>query len=242
MIIPSIDLQNGRVVQLVQGERLALERDLDAMLAAFAGFPCLQVIDLDAAKGDGGNDALVRRCCEAGFEVRVGGGIRSRARAEQALAWGAAQVIAGSAAFTGGDLNRAFLESLAPLGAGRVILAVDARQGQVASQGWLRMLPLTPMEAIRQAAAHCGGFLYTHVDAEGLQQGTSLAAAAALRAATSLPLAIAGGIASLAEIEALDALRCDAVLGMALYTGKLDLEALRARATGGAGRVQRSPT
>lgn len=233
MIIPSIDLQNGRVVQLVQGERLALERDLDAMLAAFAGFPCLQVIDLDAAKGAGANDALVRRCCAAGFAVRAGGGIRSRARAEQALGWGAAQVIAGSAAFTDKGLDLAFLESLAPLGAGRVLLAVDARQGQVAIHGWRRMLPLTPVDAIRQAEAHCGGFLYTHIDGEGLQQGTSLAAAAALRAATSLPLAIAGGIASLAEIEALEAMGCDAVLGMALYTGKLDLEALRARASGG---------
>jgi phosphoribosylformimino-5-aminoimidazole carboxamide ribotide isomerase len=233
MIIPSIDLQSGRAVQLVQGERLALERDLDAMLAAFAGFPCLQVIDLDAAKGAGANDDMVRRCCAAGFAVRVGGGIRSRARAEQALGWGAAQVIAGSAAFTGEGLNLGFLESLASLGRGRVILAVDARQGQVAVDGWRRTLPLTPVEAIRQAEAHCGGFLYTHIDGEGLQKGTSLAAAAALRAATSLPLAIAGGIASLAEIDVLDAMRCDAVLGMALYTGKLGLEALHARAAGG---------
>jgi phosphoribosylformimino-5-aminoimidazole carboxamide ribotide isomerase len=237
MIFPSIDLQHGRVVQLVQGERLALERDLDAMLAAFAGFPCLQVIDLDAAKGAGANDALVRRCCAAGFAVRVGGGIRSRARAEQALGWGAAQVIAGSAAFTGEGLDLAFLESLAPLGTGRVILAVDARKGQVAIHGWRRVLPLTPADAIRQAEAHCGGFLYTHIDAEGLQQGTSLAAAAALRAATSLPLAIAGGIASLTEIDALEALRCDAVLGMALYTGTLALETLRARAVASRGRT-----
>ncbi len=227
MVIPAIDLQGGRVVQLVQGERLALERGLDEMLAAFQGFPWLQVIDLDAAKGVGNNDALIRRCCQAGFRVRFGGGVRSRARAEEILQWGASRVIVGSAAFTASGLNTDFLASLAPLGTECIILAVDSRQGQVAVGGWRRLLPISPADAVRQAAPWVGEFLYTHIDTEGLMQGTSLPAVRDLRAATAHRLSIAGGIASQEEIAALAALNCDAVLGMAIYTGKLSLAALR---------------
>ncbi len=227
MVIPAIDLQGGRVVQLVQGERLALERGLDEMLAAFQGFPWLQVIDLDAAKGVGSNDALIRRCCQAGFQVRFGGGVRSRDRAEQILQWGASRVIVGSAAFTAAGVNTEFLAGLAPLGTERLILAVDSRQGQVAIGGWRRLLPISPADAVRQAAPWVGEFLYTHIDTEGLMQGTSLPAVRELRAATAHRLSIAGGIASQEEIAALAALDCDAVLGMAIYTGKLSLAALR---------------
>lgn len=230
MIIPAIDFQAGRVVQLVQGERLALERDLEEMLDAFAGFPWLQVIDLDAAKGEGANGALVRRCCRAGFRVRVGGGIRSRARAEEVLSWGAERLILGSAAFRADGVNTAFLGALAPLGQERLIVAVDSRNDHVAVAGWRQLLALTPAEAIRMAEPQCGGFLYTHIDGEGLMQGTSLPAVRRLRAATRLPISVAGGIASMAEITALEALGCDAVLGMALYTEKLALAGLRAHA------------
>ncbi|MGH9534080.1 MAG: HisA/HisF-related TIM barrel protein [Terriglobales bacterium] len=228
MVIPAIDLQAGRVVQLVQGERLSLERDVEEMLAAFRGFPWLQVIDLDAAKGEGRNDALVRRCCQAGFHVRVGGGIRSRERAEEVLAWGAERVILGSAAFQASGLDTEFLTALSPLGPERLILAVDSRENQVAVGGWRRRLPISPAEAVRDAGPFVHEFLYTHIDGEGLMQGTSLPAVQALRRATHRHLSIAGGIAGLEEIRALEAMDCDAVLGMAIYTGKLPLAALRA--------------
>lgn len=231
MVIPAIDFQAGRVVQLVQGERLALERGLDEMLDAFAGFPWLQVIDLDAAKGEGSNEALIRRCCRAGFRVRVGGGIRSRARAEEVLSWGAERIILASAAFRANGVNLEFLQTLAPLGPERLIVAVDSRGGHVAIAGWRQVLALTPAEAIRMAEPCCGGFLYTHIDGEGLMQGTSMPAVRQLRAATRLPLSVAGGIASMEEIYTLEALGCDAVVGMALYTEKLALGELRAHTT-----------
>lgn len=232
MIIPAIDFQNHAVVQLVQGERTALERELEPTLAWLAGFPLLQIIDLDAAKGEGDNSALVRRCCQAGFRVRVGGGVRSLERARAVLDDGAEQVIVGSAAFKDGAPNRAFLDSLQSLGRERIILAVDSRNGFVVTHGWRQRQPLAATDAVRQLEPWCGGFLYTHVDTEGLMQGIPLEAVAAVRAATTLPLTAAGGISDEAQIEALTDMGCDCVLGMAIYTGKLDLARLRAQTAG----------
>ncbi len=226
MVIPAIDFAGGQVVQLVQGERQALTRELEPTLAALQGFPVLQIVDLDAAKGEGDNRELVRRCCRAGFRVRVGGGIRDRARAEEVLGWGAEQIIVASAVFSPDGLSD-FLPSLAALGRERLIVALDARAGRVAVRGLRQAVPLTPLEALRLAEPHCGGFLYTHVETEGLMSGLPLAPVRELRAATRRPLAVAGAIASLEEIERLEALGCDSVLGMALYTGKLPLAALR---------------
>lgn len=227
MVIPAIDFQGGRVVQLVQGERPALTRELEPMLEEFRGFPLLQIIDLDAAKGEGNNRDLVRRCCNAGYRVRVGGGIRSRARAEEVLGWGAEQIIVSSAVFGPAGLNPEFLPALVDLGRERLLVAVDARQGRVAVHGWRTLLPLSPLEAMRQAEPYCGEFLYTHVDTEGLMGGIPLETIRALRAGTGRTLSVAGGISSLAEIEQLEAMPCHSVLGMAIYTGKLSLAALR---------------
>src|SRR5487761_484986 len=121
MIIPAIDFSHARVVQLVQGEWLALERDLDTMLDALRGFPWLQIIDLDAAKNEGDNRELVRRCCQAGYRVRVGGGLRSLERAGEALAWGAERIILSSALFRAGRPDRELLQALQPLGRERLI-------------------------------------------------------------------------------------------------------------------------
>lgn len=227
MLIPSIDLQNGQVVQLVQGERLALQtRDLDAWIAKFARFPLVQVIDLDAAKGHGDNAALVARVARA-LPCRVGGGVRSAARAREVLASGARQVIAGSALFRDGGIDLAFAASLAEaVGRERVVAAVDGRGGRVVIHGWRTALEVTPAEAARALEPFCGGFLYTHVDTEGLMRGTDLAAVEAVRRATTRPLAAAGGITTREEIARLDAMGVDAVVGMAIYTGLLDLSGL----------------
>lgn len=223
MVIPAIDFQGGKVVQLVQGERLALERPLAAMLEQFRDFPDLQIVDLDAAKGEGDNRELVRLCCQAGHRVRVGGGLRSLARAEEVLAWGAEKIIVSSAAFGPDGANRPFLSALARLGPERVIIAVDSRDGAVAVRGWRQRLPLDAAEAMRQTAEFCGEFLYTHVDTEGLMGGIPLERVRALRALAPGRLSVAGGIADLAQIRALQALGCDSVLGMAIYTGRLAL-------------------
>ena len=222
MLIPSIDLQGGRIVQLVQGEKLALARDdIDVWMERCAGWPKVQLIDLDAAKAQGANEALVARICSR-LPCRVGGGIRSVERARAALSLGATHVIVSSALFSDGAVDVAFAGALAgSIGAERIIAAVDSRGGQVVIHGWRTTLPLTPVEAIRSLEPFVGGFLYTHVDKEGLLQGTDLEAIARIRAATTRDVVAAGGITTLDEIEHLDRMGVDAVVGMALYTGRL---------------------
>ena len=224
MLIPSIDLMGGRIVQLVQGERLAVESDdIDAWVARFAGWPKVQLIDLDAAKGSGDNTALVTRICAA-LPCRVGGGIRSAARASDVLAAGATHAIIGSALFTAGQVNTAFAAELAAqLGPERLIAAVDSKGGQVVIDAWRTALPLTAVEAMQQLEPFFGGFLYTHVDREGLLGGTDMEAIRRVRAATSREVIAAGGITAMDEVEALDRINVDAVVGMALYTGRLTL-------------------
>jgi phosphoribosylformimino-5-aminoimidazole carboxamide ribotide isomerase len=225
MLIPSIDLQDGAVVQLVQGEKLAI-RDDDVLkwVRRFERFRAVQVIDLDAAMGRGDNLAVIRRIAPQ-LSCRVGGGIRTVARAEEALAAGARQVITGSALFKGGQPDLSFAASLAnTIGIERVIAAVDARGGHVVIHGWKTALPLTPLEAVTALEPYCGEFLYTHVDAEGLMRGTDMETILGIRRATARRLTAAGGITTRAEIDALHAAGVDAVVGMALYTGLLDTE------------------
>lgn len=225
MLIPSIDLQNGHVVQLVQGERLAIEApDPEPWIQRFSRFPRVQLIDLDAARGRGDNSAIVAEICRR-LPCRVGGGIRSIERAQQVLDGGAHAVIASSALFRDGQVDVAFAKSLADaIGVDRVIAAVDSRGGQVAIHGWKTMLPITAVEAVRALEPFCAEFLYTHVDKEGMMQGTDMDAILAVRRATERRVTAAGGITTWDEIDALDAAGCDAVVGMAVYTGQLPLE------------------
>jgi phosphoribosylformimino-5-aminoimidazole carboxamide ribotide isomerase len=224
MLIPSIDLKGGAVVQLVQGERLAIrDEDVFRWVRRFERFPKVQVIDLDAAMGAGDNLALVRQIAAA-LACRVGGGIRSVERARDVLAAGAQQIIAGSALFKDGQADLAFAETLASaVGVERVIAAVDSRSGQVVIHGWKTSLPLTAVDAVRALEPYCGEFLYTHVDAEGLMGGTNLDAIRAVRNATNRRVTAAGGITTQQEIDVLHALGVDAVVGMAIYTGTLEV-------------------
>ena len=224
MLIPSIDLQGGAVVQLVQGEKLAIrDEDVFRWVKRFERFPKVQVIDLDAAMGKGDNLSLVR-VIAGQLSCRVGGGIRTVERAQEILAAGAQQIIVGSAAFENGEPNVEFAKALSDaVGPARVIVAVDSRGGLVVVHGWKTELPLTPVEAVRALEPYCDEFLYTHVDTEGLMSGTSREAILAVRRATSKRLTAAGGITTRQEIEDLDQLGVDAVVGMAIYTGKLDL-------------------
>jgi phosphoribosylformimino-5-aminoimidazole carboxamide ribonucleotide (ProFAR) isomerase len=174
--------------------------------------------------GRGDNLPLVRQIAGA-LSCRVGGGIRTVARAQDVLGAGARQVIAGSALFKDGRPDLAFAKALADaVGADRVIGAVDSRGGRVVIHGWKTPLPITAVDAIRALEPFCGEFLYTHVDTEGLMRGTDLAAILAVRNATTRRMTAAGGITTQEEIDALDANSVDAVVGMALYTGKLALD------------------
>jgi len=227
MLIPSIDLQGGRIVQLVQGEKLAIEAaDPEPWIARFSRFPRVQLIDLDAAKGQGDNAAMVAAICGR-LPCRVGGGIRSIERAQAVLGAGAHAVIVSSALFRDGQVDLQFAGMLADaIGPDRVIAAVDSRGGHVAIHGWRTVLPMTAVDAVRALEPYCDEFLYTHVDTEGLMGGTDMDAILAVRRATTRRVTAAGGITTADEIRRLDRDGVDAVVGMAIYSGQLALDDL----------------
>jgi phosphoribosylformimino-5-aminoimidazole carboxamide ribotide isomerase len=220
MLIPSIDLLGGRIVQLVQGEKLRLAfDDFEYWIEKFSRFPLVQLIDLDAAMRQGDNSDLVAQIAKR-LPVQAGGGIRSIERARQVLDAGARRVIIGSALFSKtGAVNTAFAAGLAAaIGVERIVAGIDTKDGRIAVKGWKAQVALTPDEAIPQLHPHAGAFLYTHVDGEGLMQGFPMETAARLRKLTERQLIVAGGIRSQQEVDALDELGADAVVGMAVYT------------------------
>jgi phosphoribosylformimino-5-aminoimidazole carboxamide ribotide isomerase len=229
MIIPCIDLMGGKVVQLVQGREKALEADSpEEMLRRFAAFPQIQVIDLDAAIGTGTNDDLVKLVASKAV-TRVGGGVRTVERARALLEQGAFRVIVGTSAFSADGPNHAFLATLvAAIGRDRIVLALDSKGGRIVVKGWRESTNFRAEDVIRQLEPYCSGFLCTYVDKEGMMQGTDLDWFRRLRDATTHEITAAGGITTLEDIEALDAMKIHAAVGMAIYTGHLDLKQLAA--------------
>ena len=225
MLIPSIDLQNGHIVQLVQGEKLAIQTDdMELWISRFARFPKVQLIDLDATMGKASNLVLAKSICTR-LPCRMGGGIRTVDRAIEVLQAGAHAIIVSSSLFKDGAVDLGFAEALAAaVGPERIIGAVDSKGGRVAIHGWKTLLPITAVEAVKALEPFCGEFLYTHVDNEGLMKGTDMDAIMAVHHATSRRLTAAGGITTRAEIDALHAEGIDAVVGMAIYTGQLALD------------------
>jgi len=227
MIIPCIDLMDGKVVQLVQGREKALEGDSpDEMLRKFAAFPEIQVIDLDAALGRGSNGDLVSMLA-AQAVCRVGGGVRTVERARALIAQGAHRVIVGTSAFTRSGVNLPFLAELRDaIGREHLTIALDSKAGRIVVKGWQEATDFTAEEVLQSLAPYCSGFLCTYVDKEGMMQGTDLDWFRRLRAATTLELTAAGGITTIEEVKALLAMDIHAALGMAIYTGRLKLEDL----------------
>ncbi len=220
MLIPSIDVMGGRIVQLVQGEKLRLAfDDFEYWIEKFSKFPLVQLIDLDAAMRQGDNSALVEQIAKR-LPVQAGGGIHSIERARRVLAAGAKRVIIGSALFSaGGAVNTTFAAELASaFGADRIVAGIDTKKGRIAVKGWKAEVALTPDDAIPQLESHVAAFLYTHVDTEGTMQGFPIETAARLRKLTARQLIVAGGIRNQQEVDALDILGADAVVGMAVYT------------------------
>ena len=227
MIIPCIDLMGGKVVQLVQGREKALEGGSpDEMLGRFRAFPEIQVIDLDAAIGNGANNELVAYLASRAA-TRVGGGVRSPERARALVDAGARKVIVGTAAFGPEGPNLPFLESLnRTVPRSSIIIALDSKDGRIVVKGWREATNFTAEQMIAKLEPYCGGFLCTYVDKEGMMQGTDLEWFRRLRSATSLELTAAGGITTLDEIRALQNMNVHAALGMAIYTGRLNLNEL----------------
>lgn len=220
MLIPSIDLMGGKVVQLVQGRRKELEfDDWEQWVERFEKYPLVQLIDLDAAVGTGNNAELVGAIA-ARLPCQVGGGIRTVEAARRVLAAGARRVIVGSSLFKGVSLNPSFAEALAAdVGPERLVFALDAMRGRVTIHGWRTATEVTPMEMVRVLSEWCGAFLYTHVDTEGSLRGFPREVIRPLREATRRQLIAAGGIRRQGEIDALEAMGVDAVVGMAVYRG-----------------------
>jgi phosphoribosylformimino-5-aminoimidazole carboxamide ribotide isomerase len=227
MIIPCIDLMDGKVVQLVQGRDKVLEGGTpEEMLERFSAFPEIQVIDLDAALGRGSNDGIVEFLA-ARAVTRVGGGVRSVERARSLVECGARKVIVGTAAFGPASVNTEFLEGIrAAIGRERLLVALDSKAGRIVVKGWRESTALSAEEVLGRLEPYCSGFLCTYVDKEGMLEGTDLAWFRRLRAATALELTAAGGITTLEEIRELQRLGIHAALGMAIYTGRLDLDEL----------------
>jgi phosphoribosylformimino-5-aminoimidazole carboxamide ribotide isomerase len=225
MIVPCIDLMDRKVVQLIQGREKALEVESpDEMIAKFAAFPEIQVIDLDAALGRGSNDDLVRHIAVRAA-TRVGGGVRSVERFRALLEQGARKVIVGTSAFTRTGINTEFLSELDP---SRLIIALDSKGGRIVIKGWQEVTEFTAEEVLRSLEPYCAGFLCTYVDKEGMMQGTDLDWFARLRAATDREITAAGGITTLDDVKALLAMNIRAAVGMAIYTGRLSLAELAA--------------
>lgn len=222
MLIPSIDLMGGKIVQLVQGRKKALEFDDFAVwVDRFSRFPLVQLIDLDAAIGTGNNLELVKAFARQ-LPCQVGGGIRTVEAAHAALDCGAKRVILGSSLFADNQLNLGFAEGLAEaIGPSRLVFALDAIGGRVAIHGWRTVTDVKPLDMLQALDQWCGAFLYTHVDTEGLLQGFPREVIRPLREATSLQLIAAGGIRTQEEIDELHAMGVDAVVGMAIYQGLL---------------------
>ena len=222
MLIPAIDFKDGRVVQLIQGDREALATDdLDGWLAKFAAYPLIQVIDLDAAMGTGDNAALVARVAAA-RPCQIGGGIRSIDRARRWLDAGAARVIVGSSFFAADRVNLDAAEQFSrALGHDAIVAAADSRGGTIVTHGWKRTTSIDLVSAVHDLSPCVGGFLTTLVDTEGLMQGLDFDLVARIREATPRRLIVAGGVRDMDDVRRLEDLGADAVAGMAIYTGRI---------------------
>jgi phosphoribosylformimino-5-aminoimidazole carboxamide ribotide isomerase len=223
-LIPSIDLMGGKIVQLVQGEKKALEfENFAEWIERFARYPLVQLIDLDAAMGKGNNRALIAEFCGK-LPCQVGGGIRTAEEAEGVLKAGAKRVIVGSSLVREGVVDVTFAaEMSAKFSPERLVAAIDSRGGRVAIHGWKTISDITPAEMMQALATYFSAFLYTHIDTEGMLRGIPMDVVRNLKMQTSRKLIAAGGIRSQEEIDALDAMGVDAVVGMAIYTGMIQV-------------------
>jgi phosphoribosylformimino-5-aminoimidazole carboxamide ribotide isomerase len=218
MLIPSIDLMGGKIVQLVQGEKKALEfDDFEPWVERFSKYPLVQLIDLDAAIGGRNNFQLVRSLVRR-LPCQVGGGIRTPEKAREMLEEGARRVVVGSSLIKDGEVNSAFAEQLAgEVGADKLVFAADSKGGKVAIRGWRQLTEISTAQMIHALEPWCTAFLYTNIDTEGLLLGMPLDVVAQLRGAAKKQLIVAGGIKTEEEVDQLHAMGVDAVVGMAIY-------------------------
>jgi phosphoribosylformimino-5-aminoimidazole carboxamide ribotide isomerase len=225
VLIPSIDLMGGRIVQLVQGEKLKLAfDDFEYWIERFSAYPLVQLIDLDAAMRKGDNRLLIERITRR-LPCQIGGGVRTAEQAQSLLDLGAKRIIFGSVLFCANaerPVNTDAASEIAEaIGPEAFVASIDTKGGKVAIRGWQEQTSVSPLDALRELEPYCGSFLYTHVDTEGTMTGFPFAVAESLRSATAKNLIVAGGIREQAEIDRLHTIGVDAVAGMAVYSGNL---------------------
>lgn len=214
MIIPSIDLMNGKAVQLRQGKEKVLEKeDIEKLAKEFGKYGELAVIDLDAAMGKGDNENVIREICKIA-RCRVGGGIRTIDKAKRMLALGAKKIIIGTAASE---------EFLSKLPKDKVMLAIDAKNGKISQKGWTEEIDATPVDFVKRFDNLCSGYLYTIVENEGMMQGTKIDEIKKVRDITKNEVVAAGGISTVEEIVELEKINVSSQLGMSIYTGAIKL-------------------
>jgi phosphoribosylformimino-5-aminoimidazole carboxamide ribotide isomerase len=230
VIFPCIDIMDGKIVQLVQGRETVLEGgSADEMLQLFHAFPEIQVIDLDSAMGNGTNNNLLVESISRRVKARVGGGVRNIERAKELLRCGAHRLIVGTSAFTATGLNTAFLEALAEaVGPERVVIALDSRDGHIVVKGWRESTEIRAVDVVRELDPFCSGYLCTYVDKEGMMQGTDLDWFGRLRLSTDHEVTAAGGITTMDDVYTLANINVNCAIGMAIYTGTLNLSELAA--------------
>lgn len=218
MIIPSIDLMDGKAVQLRQGKESEkqLEReDVIELAKYYSKFGDVAVIDLDSAFNNGkNNEELIKQLCKIA-PCRVGGGIRTVEKAQRIISYGAKKIIIGTAASE---------EFLAQLPKDKVIVAIDTKNGKITTEGWTKELDKTPADYIRHFDDLCSGYLYTIVENEGMMQGCDVPLIEEVRKATKKELVAAGGISTIEEIAKLNKMNISTQLGMCIYTGAVKLE------------------
>ena len=224
MVIPCIDLQNGMAVQLIHGRKRELAiSDVLGVLEKFKDYEWLHIVDLDAATGKSSNANLAQKLCftartSYGMKVRLGGGIRTVARAVKIYGWKPEQIIIGSAAFRDGKVNLAFLKRLIKrLDPDRIVIALDTAKGHITTQGWRRTLKSRAEDVMAELQPYCAAFLCTDVDREGTMSGANLKWFRSLRNATDHPVIAAGGIKTRREVSTLEKMGMDAAVGMAMY-------------------------
>ncbi len=215
MIIPSIDIMDGKAVQLKQGREKVLEReDILELAKYYSRFGEIAVIDLDCALGNGNNEELISQICKIA-PCRVGGGIRTVEKAKRLIAYGAKKIIIGTAASE---------EFLSQLPKDKVIVAIDTKNGKITTEGWTKEIDKTPLDYIEHFDDFCSGYLYTIVEKEGMMQGCDIEAIKTVRNATKKELIAAGGISTVDEIVELNKLNVSTQLGMCIYTDAVKLE------------------
>lgn len=214
MIIPSIDIMDGKVVQLKQGKEKVFENsDIDKVIENYKIFPEINVIDLDSAMGKGSNKELIKILCKK-INCNVGGGIRNLEIAQEYIESGAKNVIIGTKA------NKEFLSKLPKE---KIIVALDVKQGKIAIKGWQELEEQNIYEKMVELEAYCKKYLVTNVDVEGLNSGTNLKFFESLVGKTKNDIMVAGGITTIEEIKYIHNLGLDQVLGMAITSGKLNI-------------------